>query len=178
MDFAAAAARRTPLKFNRFRAAGRVGVLSCLLAQARSSLGKIRERCFVSMPEPGDNGSKLLFAFNQPHPSKASSFQEEWSSTYDAKREYGRIFGEGLGRKWRLYDNGAACEASPTYPRYFVLPNEKLFSDKDVKAVLKYRSKGRMPAVVWAHPRHKPQVVIVRSAQPRAGISGPSVACD
>ena len=34
-----------------------------------------------------------------------------WNSTYDAKKEYGRIFGQGLGRKWRLYDNGAACEA-------------------------------------------------------------------
>ncbi|CAM9241666.1 unnamed protein product [Discosporangium mesarthrocarpum] len=45
-------------------------------------------------------------------------------------------------------------------------------SDDDIRLVVAYRSKGRLPAVTWMDPKTK--AVLARSAQPQAGLGGNS----
>eukprot|EP01133_Synstelium_polycarpum_P007799 gene7799-9149_t len=57
---------------------------------------------------------------------------------------------------------------SPTYPKLFVVP--KKISDQDLMNVVSFRSKGRIPAMVWKSPHDHP--VIVRCSQPVIGVTG------
>ena len=56
----------------------------------------------------------------------------------------------------------------PSYPQTLLTPVN--MSDAQLKAAANYRTKGRMPAVVWVHP--SADVIMCRSSQPRTGLSG------
>jgi hypothetical protein len=68
---------------------------------------------------------------------------------------------------WRLVDN-SRYEHFSTYPSHFIIP--AIFSDEDILAVGKFRSRERVPAVTWKHPSN--QAVLARSSQPRSGAFG------
>ncbi|CAM9479914.1 unnamed protein product, partial [Sphacelaria rigidula] len=70
---------------------------------------------------------------------------------------------------WRLFHN-RSHEVVPTYPLHVVVP--MAMSDADIRSVVAYRSKGRLPAVTWMDPKTK--AVLARSAQPLAGLGGKS----
>ena len=78
-----------------------------------------------------------------------------------------------LARGWRLYRQNS-FDVCPSYPPIFVVP--KSISDEEVKAVGKYRSKGRLPVLVWRHPVNG--AALCRCAQPNAGLAGKKSAED
>jgi hypothetical protein len=81
---------------------------------------------------------------------------------------------------WRMdAHSNARFELSPTYPQAFWLP--MALSDKELAKVVKFRSKGRLPALVYSYSdlldyqalglsvQHYPDTVILRAAQPNVG---------
>ena len=77
----------------------------------------------------------------------------------------------------------------PTYPNVFIVPSA--ISDEDLRAIASFRSRGRVPAVVWRHPKtqvcqtlflilqslfcthltlKKLQAYMVRCSQPGSGV--------
>ena len=70
-------------------------------------------------------------------------------------------------------NNLALCD---TYPPDLVVPAS--MSDLELRRVAAYRSKGRLPAVVWAHPDPTNGATISRSAQPKPGVQNKRSADD
>ncbi|MES1912684.1 MAG: hypothetical protein MHM6MM_004919 [Cercozoa sp. M6MM] len=108
-------------------------------------------------------GVDKMFAFSHHESDKG------WD-LFVPEREYRRL--GLLAPPFRIVrqDLAAAEEELPsmTYPSAFVVPED--FDDDALAAVCQYRSRGRLPAVVWKHPRT--HATLARSAQPRAGVSG------
>ncbi len=124
----------------------------------------------------------------------AISEVDGWSS-YNSEREFARM---GIGihpadaargisivhprRKasWRMDTvSNARFELSPTYPASFWIPAQ--LTEKELGKVTKFRSKSRIPALVFSYsdlldyaglglsPQHYPDTVILRAAQPNVG---------
>jgi hypothetical protein len=72
-----------------------------------------------------------------------------------------------LSHGWRLVTQKEYHICS-TYPVEFVVPES--ISDSEVEAVALYRSRGRIPAMIWRHPLTG--AVLSRCAQPKSGITG------
>lgn len=68
---------------------------------------------------------------------------------------------------WRLVRN-ANFRLSPTYPQLLVVPSE--LSEEELIQSAKFRSRARLPVVIWKHPSHN--CVLVRSSQPNYGMVG------
>ena len=87
---------------------------------------------------------------------------------YDLRAEFERqgVLSEGSG--WRETKLNDSFELCPTYPRTIIVPST--CSDEDVKEVAEFRSKRRLPALSWLHP--KTRAAIVRCAQPLVGVMG------
>eukprot|EP00730_Choanoeca_flexa_P003421 TRINITY_DN11408_c0_g1_i3.p1 TRINITY_DN11408_c0_g1~~TRINITY_DN11408_c0_g1_i3.p1 ORF type:complete len:582 (+),score=117.50 TRINITY_DN11408_c0_g1_i3:2-1747(+) len=69
--------------------------------------------------------------------------------------------------QWRVSDINKDYRLCPTYPSELILPCAT--PDADIQAVAKFRSKGRLPALVWMHPMT--QATITRCSQPRVGVT-------
>ena len=112
------------------------------------------------------------FAFSHAHAVRASSALavNGWN-LFDARFEFTRqgVFNlrDRAGRqRFHLYEDG--YKLSPTYPARYVLPTAFDVTSK-LPVVAKYRSRGRVPVLTWAHPSNG--AVLARSAQSRAGIT-------
>nr|CCA24584.1 myotubularinlike protein putative [Albugo laibachii Nc14] len=68
---------------------------------------------------------------------------------------------------WRLLRN-SNFRLSPSYPQLLVVPNE--LSDDELVQSAKFRSRARLPVVIWKHPSHN--CVLARSSQPNYGMVG------
>lgn len=93
---------------------------------------------------------------------------------YDPQQEFSR---QGVGRttnQWRFTDINKDYEFSPTYPSVLVVPAN--ISDAVLNYAVKFRSKGRLPALSYIH--RKDQISITRSSQPLAGLSSKRSAQD
>ncbi|MES1907457.1 MAG: hypothetical protein MHM6MM_000569 [Cercozoa sp. M6MM] len=62
-----------------------------------------------------------------------------------------------------------------TYPELLVVPAD--INDEQLKAASEYRSRGRLPAVVWSSPWQS-GVTISRCSQPLSGLRGSTNECD
>eukprot|EP00127_Corallochytrium_limacisporum_P006285 Clim_evm29s224 gene=Clim_evmTU29s224 len=83
---------------------------------------------------------------------------------YDPEKEYRRM---GLPNdSWRLSKINNIYEICPTYPDVLAFPAEA--ADDVVRACAKFRSKGRLPSLVYYLPRNRS--AMVRCAQPLSGI--------
>mmetsp|Transcript_15345 Transcript_15345/g.30154 ORF Transcript_15345/g.30154 Transcript_15345/m.30154 type:complete len:877 (+) Transcript_15345:39-2669(+) len=110
----------------------------------------------------------LLFAYSNEIVLGEEDTCNGWS-LLDLKQEYERSIKLSSDPKLRLINNDFANDClSPTYPRYFVVP--ALISDDELKDVCHFRSRARVPAVVWKHP--VTQATITRCAQPMPGLKG------
>ncbi|KAI9024070.1 Myotubularin-like phosphatase domain-containing protein [Hyaloraphidium curvatum] len=86
---------------------------------------------------------------------------------YDPAKEFAR---QGLGtatREWRLTDINDDYSFSPTYPRVLAVPAK--ISDAVLSYAVKFRSKGRLPALSYLH--RKNMISITRASQPLSGLS-------
>ena len=94
------------------------------------------------------------------------AMQHGWR-LFDLDKELKRM---GLNNEssWRICNVNQNFEVSATYPRQFVVPT--CISDDEVSDAATFRSKGRLPVMVWHHTESK--VVMCRCAQPLAGLGG------
>lgn len=85
---------------------------------------------------------------------------------YDPIKEYTRCNVADF-KQLRLVDN-KSFRISPTYPEVFYVPAE--VDSESLLAICKYRSKARVPAVVWRSA--STGALLARCAQPQPGITG------
>lgn len=100
-------------------------------------------------------------------PSGATAKVSGWD-LYSFEKEMNRIGVPNKNSDWRICDLNKDYTLSATYPSKFAVPAE--LSDESIQQVAAFRSKGRMPALSWLHPRNKAS--LTRCAQPRVGITG------
>ncbi|KAF2712915.1 phosphatases II [Pleomassaria siparia CBS 279.74] len=110
---------------------------------------------------------KLLAFTYQPKLPEGDS--NGWG-IYDARREWKRL---GISAKdsekgWRISEVNIEYKYSPTYPALLVVPSK--VSDSVLRYAGEYRSRQRIPALVYRHPINN--CSITRSSQPQPGISG------
>ncbi|KAF1936708.1 phosphatases II [Clathrospora elynae] len=109
-----------------------------------------------------------LLAFNyQPKPPEDQ--QNGWD-LYDARREWKRL---GISPKdtekgWRISEVNVEYKYSATYPALLVVPTN--VSDSVLRYAGEYRSRQRIPALVYRHPINN--CSITRSSQPTPGLRG------
>jgi len=84
------------------------------------------------------------------------------------------LTGAGGRPLWRVTTVNRSYGFSPTYPRVIVVPTG--VTDHDLEAVRNYRSRGRIPCMVWRHPTNG--CSLWRCAQPKAGMANRSCAED
>jgi len=110
---------------------------------------------------------KLLAFSYQPKPPEDQ--QNGWN-IYDARREWKRL---GISPKdsekgWRISEVNLEYKYAPTYPALLVVPTN--VSDSVLRYAGEYRSRQRIPALVYRHPVNN--CSITRSSQPTPGLRG------
>ncbi|KAF1829650.1 phosphatases II [Decorospora gaudefroyi] len=110
---------------------------------------------------------KLLAFSYQPKPPEDQ--QNGWA-IYDARREWKRL---GISPKdtekgWRVSEINIEYKYSATYPALLVVPTN--VSDSVLRYAGEYRSRQRIPALVYRHPVNN--CSITRSSQPTPGLRG------
>eukprot|EP00002_Diphylleia_rotans_P025485 TRINITY_DN503_c0_g2_i1.p1 TRINITY_DN503_c0_g2~~TRINITY_DN503_c0_g2_i1.p1 ORF type:complete len:707 (+),score=91.23 TRINITY_DN503_c0_g2_i1:49-2169(+) len=115
---------------------------------------------------------EMAFPGNDPRHSFAFSFRpnQGWRrqgwALYNPLTEYVRM---GLPTNtWRISHVNQDYRICSTYPQLFVVPSA--ITDPELEAVANFRSRGRLPALCWKHPRHN--AAILRCSQPRVGMMG------
>jgi myotubularin-related protein 1/2 len=93
-------------------------------------------------------------------------------SVYSAENEAKRLNLLGSGQ-FRLFSN-ENFSFIPTYPAQIIVPSA--LSDEELAKVKSFRSKGRIPAVIYQYPHNS--AVILRSSQPNVGITFGRCAAD
>lgn len=81
--------------------------------------------------------------------------------------EYARL-GLDNGEEFHIIDLNADFSLCSTYPPYIVVP--WCMSEKEIRRVAQFRSRGRLQAIVWKHPGNSAH--ISRCAQPCVGLKG------
>ncbi|KAF1958395.1 phosphatases II [Byssothecium circinans] len=102
-------------------------------------------------------------------PKPPENEQNGWQ-VYDPRREWKRL---GISPKdsekgWRISEINIEYKYSETYPALIVVPTK--VSDSVLRYAGAYRSRNRIPALVYRHPINN--CSITRSSQPTPGISG------
>ncbi|KZM20014.1 uncharacterized protein EKO05_0003377 [Ascochyta rabiei] len=110
---------------------------------------------------------KLLAFSYQPKPPEDQF--NSWD-IYDARREFKRL---GISPKdtekgWRISEINVEYKYSKTYPALIAVPSK--VSDSVLRYAGAYRSRQRIPALVYRHPLNN--CSITRSSQPTPGITG------
>lgn len=110
---------------------------------------------------------KLLAFSYQPKPPEDK--QNGWD-LYDARREWKRlgISPKDTDKGWRISEINIEYKYSKTYPALLVVPSN--VSDSVLRYAGEYRSRQRIPALVYRHPVNN--CSITRSSQPTPGLRG------
>ncbi|KAK7531642.1 protein phosphatase [Phyllosticta citribraziliensis] len=104
------------------------------------------------------------FSYKSPDPEKAIS---GWN-LYDPRREFKRmgISAKDTDKGWRISAINHDYQYSPTYPSLLAVPS--VISDMTLKYARDFRSRARIPALVYLHPINN--CSITRSSQPLPGL--------
>ncbi|CAL9685707.1 unnamed protein product [Knipowitschia caucasica] len=93
-------------------------------------------------------------------------FPENGWKVYDAVAEYKR---QSIpNESWRVTKVNDHYELCDTYPSTLAVPVN--MPDEDLKRVVTFRAKGRIPVLSWIHPES--QATITRCSQPMVGVNG------
>ncbi|TMW55493.1 hypothetical protein Poli38472_010375 [Pythium oligandrum] len=86
---------------------------------------------------------------------------------YDAESEFRR---QGVldHPRWRICRANENYELCASYPSFLMMPTG--LSDKIIRDAASFRSKNRLPALTWVHPRTG--APLCRSSQPNTGVFG------
>ncbi|MDC6271768.1 hypothetical protein PP707_05675, partial [Acetobacter pasteurianus] len=117
-----------------------------------------------------NNSLKLFYAYSYVPNSIEQNLPVKGWDLYDPFEEYDRL---GLlpkdGKFWRVTNINEDYKFCPSYPRYMIVPGS--ISDNVLKHAGKFRSKQRIPAVVYKHKGNVNGNVIARCAQPLVGLN-------
>ncbi|KAH9980851.1 protein-tyrosine phosphatase-like protein [Lactifluus volemus] len=111
------------------------------------------------------NSVTQLYAFCYT-PSPPLSASDGWT-VYSPREEFGRMGVGTRSKAWRFTDINKDYAFSPTYPSRLVVPTK--ISDSTLQYGVKYRSKGRLPALTYLHWANYGS--ITRSSQPMVGLT-------
>uniref|UniRef100_A0A4W5LK50 Myotubularin related protein 1a n=1 Tax=Hucho hucho TaxID=62062 RepID=A0A4W5LK50_9TELE len=123
----------------------------------------------ASQPEIVEVLAKHTFPLSNDLPLFAFLYKEEFPvdgwKVYDPMAEYKR---QGLpNESWTISKMNSNYEVCDTYPALVVIPTS--IEDDDLKRVVAFRARHRIPVLSWIHPES--QATIVRSSQPLVGPS-------
>ncbi|CAK9684015.1 unnamed protein product [Candida parapsilosis] len=119
-----------------------------------------------------DNDIKSLYAYAYVPNNLEKKLDTRGWDIYDPVAEYtrlGLIPNESDKQFWRMTEVNADYKFCPSYPCKFIVPNT--ISDNVLKHAAKFRSKQRIPAVVYKHKSNINGNVIARCAQPLVGLN-------
>lgn len=104
------------------------------------------------------------FSYKSPEPEKAIG---GWK-LYDPRREFKRmgISAKDTDKGWRITEINHDYQYSATYPSVLAVPS--VISDMTLKYARDFRSRARIPALVYLHPINN--CSITRSSQPLPGL--------
>ncbi|KAI0310647.1 protein-tyrosine phosphatase-like protein [Amylostereum chailletii] len=108
--------------------------------------------------------SQLYAFFYVPNPPL--TVHNGWT-LYSPREEFGRMGVGTRSKAWRFTDINKDYSFCPTYPSRLVVPTR--ISDATLQYALKYRSKGRIPALTYLHWANYGS--ITRSSQPMVGLT-------
>lgn len=117
------------------------------------------------------NSIKEFYAYDY----KANHLEQQLPSSgwdlYDPVAEYTRqkLLGGGLDNSWRITNINEGYKFCPSYPLKLIVPSS--ISDSVLKHAGKFRSKQRIPAVVYKHRLGENGNIIARCAQPLVGLN-------
>eukprot|EP01090_Pellita_catalonica_P023734 TRINITY_DN9933_c0_g1_i1.p1 TRINITY_DN9933_c0_g1~~TRINITY_DN9933_c0_g1_i1.p1 ORF type:complete len:726 (+),score=99.52 TRINITY_DN9933_c0_g1_i1:348-2525(+) len=86
---------------------------------------------------------------------------------FDQQQEFERLQLPAT-KLWRICGTNSEFALCESYPRSFITPMS--VSDRDLSLVAEYRSRGRLPVLVWKHPNTS--ATLFRCSQPLGGIRG------
>lgn len=112
-----------------------------------------------------------LYAFEYKANVLESKLEACGWKLYDPKREYRRqkLYLEDPNSFWRLSTVNEGYKFSPSYPNCFIVPAS--ISESVLQHAGKFRSKQRIPAVVYKHRLGENGNVIARCSQPLVGLN-------
>ncbi|KAI5969265.1 YMR1 [Candida margitis] len=120
-----------------------------------------------------ENDIKSLYAYSYVPNNLEKKLDVRGWDLYDTVAEYSRlglISNDTTGdRFWRLTEVNSDYKFCPSYPRHLIVPSS--ISDNVLKHAAKFRSKQRIPAVVYKHKASINGNVIARCAQPLVGLN-------
>ncbi|KAI0261317.1 Myotubularin-like phosphatase domain-containing protein, partial [Gloeopeniophorella convolvens] len=111
------------------------------------------------------NSVSQLYAFYYT-PSPPLSASDGWN-LYSPREEFGRMGVGTRSKAWRFTDINKDYSFCSTYPTRLVVPTR--ISDSTLQYGVKYRSKGRIPALTYLHWANFGS--ITRSSQPMVGLT-------
>lgn len=117
------------------------------------------------------NSIKGFYAFDYKANVLESRLENSGWVIYDPVTEYTRqnLIGEGSNGKWRVSNINKGYNFCPSYPESFVVPLS--ISESVLKHAGKFRSKQRIPAVVYKHRQGENGNIIARCSQPLVGLN-------
>jgi protein-arginine kinase activator protein McsA len=130
--------------------------------QYDSSVG----RAEADYDEPELNFAMLKWLQSLPpllHSSYRSCFNDGWN-IYDPEKEFKRM--SIPDKYWRITHANSSYEVCDTYPAVLAVP--AAVNDAKLGLAALFRSRGRLPALSWRHPRNF--CSITRSSQPLVGM--------
>ncbi|GAA5926028.1 phosphatidylinositol-3-phosphatase YMR1 [Sporobolomyces koalae] len=105
--------------------------------------------------------------FHQTHPERPAPDKTVGWDIYNPQEEFARMGVGSRSKAWRFSDINADFNFCPSYPAQIVVPAR--ISDTTLTYAVKYRSKCRIPGLVYLHWAN--QGSITRSSQPMVGIT-------
>ncbi|KAK6894062.1 Phosphoinositide 3-phosphatase [Candida tropicalis] len=117
-----------------------------------------------------ENDIKQLYAYEYRPNMLEQKLEPKGWDIYDPIEEYTRL---GLIQSddtyWRVTDINNEYKFCPSYPKVLLVPST--ISDNVLKHASKFRSKQRIPAIVYKHKGNLNGNVIARCAQPLVGLN-------
>uniref|UniRef100_A0AAZ3S8R5 Phosphatidylinositol-3,5-bisphosphate 3-phosphatase n=1 Tax=Oncorhynchus tshawytscha TaxID=74940 RepID=A0AAZ3S8R5_ONCTS len=139
---------------------GAISRLETISVQSHGENTQGMEIVYLSLTLPVFIPLQPLFAFLY----KEKFLVDGWK-VYDPISEYKR---QGLpNESWAISKMNSSYEVCDTYPALLVIPTS--IKDDDLKRVVAFRARHRIPVLSWIHPES--QATIVRSSQPLVGPS-------
>jgi len=142
-----------------------------------TTVGRRSKRCSnksqadkqVILSDDDDSSVPSLDFDSKPSVTITRALKNGWC-IYEEEKEFQRlgINSDSLDSRWRLSKANVGFKISSTYPESFVVP--QTVDDTVINGCAKFRSKGRLPVLVWRHKTN--QTVICRCAQPLPGLLG------
>lgn len=112
-----------------------------------------------------------LYAFDYRSNVLEAKLEVRGWKLYDAKKEYRRqeLLSGDMNSAWRLSNINEGYRFCPSYPECFIVPTS--ISESVLQHAGKFRSKQRIPVVVYKHRQVENGNVIARCSQPLVGLN-------